>query len=83
MTMPEQSTSRDELAASVDFLFCAIESFKDPRSVIVRRAPTFSALPEGTQGFWLVVDDETKGGGTRLYLFSGGRRYWVAEVEDV
>jgi uncharacterized membrane protein len=38
-------------------------------------------IPANASGFYLVLEDEQKNA-TTLYLYVGGRRYWMAMVDD-
>jgi hypothetical protein len=38
-------------------------------------------IPANASGFYLVLEDEQKNA-TTLYLYVGGRRYWLAMVDD-
>lgn len=52
--------------------------FNNPATTVA----TYSSLPSSPSGWYLITADETKSGGPSIYLFSGGRRYWFAMVED-
>jgi hypothetical protein len=42
----------------------------------------FASLPATPTGFYLVLADETKGGGSIIYFFTTSHRYWIAMVQD-
>lgn len=53
-----------------------------PSATPAGMVPNYAALPQGVQGLYLVIADETKGGNPTIYFFNGPQRYWVAMVQD-
>lgn len=50
--------------------------------ISVLQVATYAALPATPIGLYLVVADESKGGGPSFYLFTTTHRYWFAMVQD-
>lgn len=48
----------------------------------VIEVPASKYIPVNPSGFYLVKDDEDKGGGPQFYYFSSDKKYWIAMVED-
>lgn len=44
--------------------------------------PTAAELPAVPAGFYMVKNDEGKGGGPQLYYFSAEDKYWIAMVKE-
>lgn len=51
------------------------------RTLSVRVVATYAALPINPFGVFVVLADETRGGGPIQYMFLDGSTYWVAMVK--